>query len=56
MLIYILYFIGDIISRTSMRLFNGLGYGLYSKLMLWSSDLDTNNILWKSVRKNKKQK
>ena len=36
--------------------FNGLGYGLYSKLMLWSSDLDVNDILWKSPKKEKRRK
>lgn len=57
--IYVLYYIGDIISISTMRWFNGFGYGLYSKLMLWSSDLDTDNKLWKSPkikRKNKKRK
>lgn len=53
-LIYLFYYIGDIISRTTMQWFNGLGYGIYSKLMLLSSDLDTDDILWKSTkRKNK---
>jgi len=33
-----------------MQWFNGFGYGLYSKLMLWSSDLDSKDILWKSVK------
>jgi hypothetical protein len=53
-LVYIFYYIGDIISRTIMQWFNGFGYNLYSKLMLWSSNLDTENILWKSVRKKRK--
>jgi len=53
-LVYIFYYLGDIISRTTMQWFNGFGYGLYSKLMLWSSDLDTENKIWKSVKdKNK---
>jgi hypothetical protein len=51
-LIYLFYYLGDIISRTTMQWFNGLGYGLYSKLMLWSSDLDLKNILWKSPKDN----
>jgi len=49
LVIYILYYAGDLISRTSMVWFNGFGYGVYSKLMLWSSNLDTENKLWKSV-------
>lgn len=53
-MVYIFYYIGDIISRTIMRWFNGFGYGVYSKLMLWSSNLDTNDILWKPARKEKR--
>lgn len=49
----ILYHIGDIISQTTMRWFNGFGYEIYSKLMLWSSDLDTNDRLWKPVKRRK---
>jgi hypothetical protein len=37
----ILYYIGDIISRTTMVLGDGYGYKLYNKVMLWSVDLDT---------------
>lgn len=51
---YIFYYLGDIISRTTMQWLNGFGYNLYSKLMLWSSNLDTENILWKPVRKKRK--
>jgi len=52
---YIFYIIGDIISITTMQWFNGFGYGLYSKLMLWSSDLDTNDIIWKPARPKRKR-
>ena len=52
-LIYLFYYIGDIISKTTMSWLNGCGYGIYSKLMFWSSSLDTEDRLWKSV-KNKK--
>jgi len=45
-LVYITYFLGDLISRTTMRV--GIGYSVYSRLMLWSSDLDTDDLLWKS--------
>lgn len=55
-IIYILYILGDIISRTTMQWFNGFGYSLYSKLMLWSSDLDVNNYLWKSVKPKKRKR
>jgi len=53
-LVYLFYYIGDIISRTTMQWFNGFGYGLYSKLMLWSSELDTEDRLWKPVRKRRR--
>ena len=53
---YIFYIIGDIISITTMQWFNGFGYGLYSKLMLLSSELDINDILWKPVRYKRKGK
>ena len=52
---YIFYVIGDVISITTMQWFNGFGYGLYSKLMLWSSDLDSNDIIWKSVKPKRKR-
>lgn len=50
----ILYHIGDIISQTIMQWFNGFGYGVYSRLMLWSVNLDTNDRLWKLVKRRKK--
>jgi len=37
-----------------MRWLDGFGYGIYSKLMLWSSNLDTENRLWKPVKKKRK--
>lgn len=52
-LVYIFYYLGDIISRTTMQWFNGFGYGLYSKFMLWSSNLDTKNKVWKFVKGKK---
>ena len=52
-LVYIFYYIGDIISRTTMVWFNGFGYRLYSKLMLWSSNLDKDDILWKPAKDKK---
>jgi len=53
-LVYLFYYIGDIISRTTMQWFNGFGYRIYSKLMLWSSNLDTEDELWKPVKKKTK--
>jgi len=57
---YLLYLIGDVTSRTTMVWFNGLGFGVYQKVMLLSVDLDTDGKIWKYVkpkqpkRKNKK--
>lgn len=51
------YYIGDIISRTTMQWFNGFGYSVYSKLMNWSVNLDENDKIWKPVKvaKNKRK-
>lgn len=54
-LVYLFYYIGDIISRTTMQWFNGFGYRAYSKLMLWSSDMDTEDRLWKSAKSKKRK-
>ena len=51
----ILYYIGDIISRTTMVLGDGYGYKLYNKVMLWSVDLDTEGKVWKYVKPKKKK-
>lgn len=45
---WILYYLGDIISRTILRY--GYGYGLYKTLMLWSVDLDDKFNVWKEVK------
>jgi len=37
-----------------MQWFNGFGYRVYSKFMLWSSNLDTEDQLWKPVKKRRK--
>ena len=51
------YHIGDIISRTTMQWLNGLGYSIYSQLMIWSVDLDEKDKIWKPVKaaKNKRK-
>ena len=53
---YILYIIGDIISRTTMRWGHGVGYSLYSKVMNWSANLDTEHKIWKPVKSIRKRK
>lgn len=45
----VLYFIGDLISRTTMRW--GDGYPIYNKIMLWSVNLDKKGKLWKKVKR-----
>lgn len=52
----LLYYIGDIVSRTTMIWFNGLGYSLYSKVMMWSVDFDTEHKIWKSVKSKGRRK
>jgi hypothetical protein len=51
---YILYFIGDIISRTFM--FSQYGFKIYNKIMLWSVDLDHDGKIWKHVQPKKTRK
>jgi len=51
----ILYFIGDLISRTTMRWGHGYGYSFYNKLMLYSVDLDKKGKLWKKVKPKKRK-
>ena len=56
LLSYLLYFIGDIISRTIMFWGDGYGFKIYNKVMLWSVDLDTQGKIWKYVAAKKKKK
>jgi len=51
-----LYYVGDIISRTTMVWGNGFGYSAYRVIMLWSCDLDTKGKIWKYVKKSKRKK
>tara|TARA_Y100000590_G_scaffold143436_2_gene164803 strand:+ start:57666 stop:57848 length:183 start_codon:yes stop_codon:yes gene_type:complete len=49
----ILYYIGDFISQfLRLNCFAWL-YPLYSKVMLWSCDLDKDGKVWKIVKKRK---
>jgi hypothetical protein len=46
-LAWILYYLGDLVSRLLVwDLFSFL-YPVYNKLMIWSSDLDTEHRIWK---------
>jgi hypothetical protein len=51
---WILYYLGDMISRTILRY--GYGYGLYKTLMLWSVDLDDKFNVWKEVKPSRRGK
>jgi hypothetical protein len=52
----ILYHIGDIISLTTMKYGKGFGYSVYSRVMLWSCNLDKNGKIWKHVKSNNHKK
>jgi len=52
---YLLYIIGDIISRTIMLFGDGYGFKLYNKVMLWSVQLDKKGKIWKPVKRKKKK-
>jgi len=52
---YIFYYLGDIISRTTMQWLNGFGYSFYTKLMLISCDLDEKGKIWKYVKSKKRK-
>jgi hypothetical protein len=49
----ILYYIGDIISLTTMQWLNGFGYSIYRICMLWSCELDTDGVIWKHIENKK---
>jgi hypothetical protein len=51
---WVLYWLGDVISRTILRL--GIGYGLYKTLMLWSVDLDDKFNVWKEVKPKRRKR
>ena len=51
---WVLYWLGDVISRTILRL--GIGYGLYKTLMLWSVELDDEFDVWKEVKPKRRKR
>lgn len=53
---YVFYYIGDIISLTTMRWGNGYGYTIYSFFMNLSIKLDTKAKIWKHVKQSKRSK
>lgn len=52
---YLLYIIGDIISRTTMLWGDGYGFNIYNKVMMWSVNLDKECKIWKPVNHKKKK-
>ncbi len=51
---WVLYWLGDVISRTILRL--GIGYGLYKTLMLWSVELDDKFDVWREVKPKRRKR
>jgi len=51
---WVLYWLGDVISHTILRL--GIGYGLYKTLMLWSVELDDKFDVWKEVKPKRRKR
>ena len=51
---WVMYWLGDVISRTILRL--GIGYGLYKTLMLWSVELDDKFDVWKEIKPKRRKK
>ena len=51
---WVMYRLGDVISRTILRL--GIGYGLYKTLMLWSVELDDKFDVWKEVKPKRRKR
>ena len=51
---WVLYWLGDVISRTILRL--GIGYGLYKTLMLWSVEMDDKFDVWKEIKPKRRKR
>ena len=51
---WVLYWLGDVISRTILR--QGIGYGLYKTLMLWSVELDDKFDVWKEIKPKRRKR
>ena len=55
---HIFYYLGDFISKLLYytpisKLFARILYPMYNKLMLWSSELDKDGVIWKNVNDDK---
>ena len=47
---HLLYYLGDLISRTTMRWGRGYGYSFYNRIMAASVNLDPDGKLWKKSK------
>lgn len=47
---YITYYLGHWVSKPMIRFDWGFLYGLYSKLMTWSYNLDTKKKVWRPTK------
>jgi len=45
-LAYILYYLGDFVSKLMNTELTGWLYPVYNKLMIWSSELDDEGVIW----------
>ena len=53
-LAHVLFYIGDKVSYlVDYEWLSPVSYPVYSRLMLWSSELDINGEIWKSESKNR---
>ena len=54
MLSHVFYFIGDTVSRLLyIDCLSGIFYPIYTKCMIWSSDLDEDGEIWDYPNKDK---
>jgi len=52
-LAHICYFLGDIISKLLyLDILVDVIYPVYNKLMQWSAQLDTNNVIWHNPKES----
>lgn len=52
-LAHICYFLGDIISKLLyLDILVDVIYPVYNKLMQWSAELDTNNVIWHNPKES----
>lgn len=50
MLAWILYYLGDFVSKLMNTELTGWLYPVYNKLMIWSCELDEDGVIWRKQR------